>query len=702
MTATPNLTFIFKQLLNNQSIQQYIWRFHGFWVILSVIFTLMNTLRQILFILAILTCSLSLTGKENPADSIKKERKPSAWTLIQPLGLHKPAVYDTLSYNYQRQAIPSLVSNAYATTGNLGAEGQTQIFFERKERSQFFFADALRAWMPHTSTQKFYNVYIPFTQLSYNTGGNKQSTQDRLRMDFAGNVNRRIGLGAKLDYLYSKGSYANQATKDFTFGFSGYYKGDRYELQAFYNHWNLLNKENGGITDPLYITDPAILQGGVSRIDPKNIPVNLNAAHSRINGQQLFINQAYNIGFWREEAVNDTLSRRIYVPVTKFIWTLDYEGGHHIFLNDNAYEAEKFWQNTYFTSDYTRDDTRFVSMTNTIGLSMIEGFSKWAKFGLSAYAQYAWRRFKQPGADLPTADNILTEILTPLPSSFNIKSQDIKNLFWIGAQMTKQRGSLLTYEADFRMGLSSDVAADIELSGSASTHIPMLGDTVAIDINGHFKNLSQPYLLQHYISNHFAWDNNFGKTRSLRVGGAITIPHTGTKLEAGLENIQNYVYFDNSALPRQNGGNIQIVSATLRQNMHLGILNWDNTLTLQTTSKAEVIPLPLLALYSNLYLHFKAFKVLDVQLGLDCDYYTKYYAPAYQPATMSFHVQNDTKLGNYPFINIYATCKLYKTRFFVMMSHINQGWFSRDYFSSPLYPLNPRKFQIGLSVDFAN
>lgn len=662
----------------------------------------MNTLRQILYTLTIIVCSIPVLGKEATADTIKPEHKPSAWTLISPLGLHKPALYDTLPYNYQRQAIPSMVSDAYATTGNLGAEGQTQIFFDCKERSQFFFTDALRAWMPHADTQKFYNVYIPFTQLSYNTGGNKQSTQDRLRMDFAGNVNRRIGLGAKLDYLYSKGAYANQATKDFTFGFSGYYKGDRYELQAFYNHWNLLNKENGGITDPLYITDPALLQGGVSRIDPKNIPVNLNAAHSRVNGQQLYVNQAYNVGFWREEVVNDTLSRRVYVPVTKFIWTMNYEGGHHIFLNDNAAEGEKFWKNTYLNPDYTRDDTRYVSMTNTVGISMIEGFRKWAKFGLSAYAQYSWRRFKQPGADIPYDEGFPADILSPLPERFEIKNQDVLNLLWVGAQLTKQRGSLLTYEADFRMGLSGDVAADIELSGNASTRIPLLGDTVMIDVNGHFKNLAQPYLLQHYISNHFAWNNDFGKTRSFRAGGAITIPWTDTKLEAGFENLQNYVYFDTQALPRQNSGSIQILSATLRQNLHLGILHWDNSITLQTTSKADILPLPLLSVYSNLYLHFKAFRVLDVQLGLDCDYYTKYYAPAYQPATMSFHVQNDTKLGNYPFMNIYATCRLYKTRFFVMMSHINQGWFSRDYFSSPLYPLNPRKFQIGLSVDFAN
>ncbi|MCM1319846.1 MAG: putative porin [Muribaculaceae bacterium] len=656
--------------------------------------------RFLLHILAIACGVISIGAHTASKDSVV--RRPSAWTLVSPLGLHQSAEMDTLPYNYQRQAVPSFVSDAYATTGNLGAEGQNQIFFDRKGRMPFFFFDALRPWLPTFDKQKFYNVYIPFTQLSYNMGGGKQNSQDRLRMDFAGNVNRRIGIGAKLDYLYSKGAYQGQSTKDFTFGLSGYYKGDRYELQAFYNHWNLLNKENGGITNPLYITDPAELQGGVSHIDAKTIPVNLSNAHSRVNGQQLYINQAYNVGFWREVAVNDTLTREVYVPVTKFIWTLDYESGHHLFLNGNSTQGDEFWVNRYLQHGSTRDDTRYNSFTNTLGISMIEGFQKWAKFGLSAYAQYALRTYKQPMADIPGMEDFDPEGLTPLPEGFAITPKETQHLLWAGAQLTKQHGSILTYAADFKMGLTGEVAGDIDLSGNADTSIPLFGDTVNVDVNAHFRNLSQPYLLKHYISNHFAWDNDFGKTRSFRVGGGITIPWTRTRLEAGFENLQNYVYFNNADLPAQYGGSVQLFTARLEQKLNVGILNWDNTLTFQTTSRDDVLPLPMLSWYSNLYLHFLAFRVLDVQLGVDCDYYTRYYAPAYQPATMSFHTQQDVKLGNYPFMNLYATCKLYKVRFFVMMSHINQGWFSKDYFSSPLYPLNPRKFQIGLCVDFAN
>ena len=634
--------------------------------------------------------------------SEKTVRKPgNAWIVDKTLGTHYKSTIDTLPYNYQKQAIPSMVTDAYATTGNLGAEGQTQIFFERNPHSDFFFNDALKAWMPSIETTKFYNVYIPMTLLSYNFGGNKKSNQDRLRAIFAGNVNRRIGVGANLDYLYSKGSYESQAAKDFNFGFTTYYNGDRYQVQAFYNHYNMLNKENGGITNDLYILDPAELQGGVNKIDPKNIPTRLSAAHTKVWGQELYINQAFNLGFWKEEAVNDTLTREVYVPVTKFLWTFDYQNARHKFSNTNATQAQDFWQNFYLNSKETNDKTSYWKMQNTLGVQLIEGFQKWAKFGLSAYASYEIRKYTQM-TDSVTMLSPLPDGLTPLPQEVTIDPNGTQNLLWVGGRITKQQGSILTYNADAKFGLIGDVIGDIDISGDIATRFKLFGDTVSIKANGHFRNTAQPYLIQHYISNNFAWDNDFGKTRSFKVGGELTIPWTRTIISAGFENIQNHVYFDKNGLPAQEKDNIQVFSATLLQRIKFGIWNWDNSITYQTSSKSEVIPIPTLAIYSNMYLFFKAFKDLYVQFGVDCNYYTRYYAPVYQPATMTFHIQDEMKIGNYPFMNVYLTCKLKKTRFFVMFSHVNQGWFSKEYFSMPHYPLNPRRLQFGISVDFAN
>ena len=154
-------------------------------------------------------------------------------------------------------------------------------------------------------------------------------------------------------------------------------------------------------------------------------------------------------------------------------------------------------------------------------------------------------------------------------------------------------------------------------------------------------------------------------------------------------------------MPVQHSGSVQVFSAKLEQRLKAGILHWDNRITYQTSSNEAVISIPKLAVYSNLYLKCNI-ATLKLQFGIDCDYYTKYYAPSYQPATMAFYNQREVKCGNYPFMNLYANMKLQKARFYVLFSHINQGWFGKNYFSMPNYPLNPRRFQIGVAVDFPN
>lgn len=628
------------------------------------------------------------------------EIKPSyAWTVIEPLGLRRPAAIDTSYLNYSRQSVPSEISDAWLCTGNLGAEGENRIWMDRRDRSDFFFRDAQRAWLPDVSNTLFYNTRIPMTLLSFNTGGSKETTQDRLRGVFSGNINSKAQVGALVDYIYSKGSYANQAAKGLIWGLNGSYIGDRFEFQGFYNHYNNVNKENGGITDPLYITDPAQLQGGDPKIDSKSIPTNLNDAHSRIVGGELLLNSRYKVGHWHEERdENDSVTGRVYIPVTSFIWTLNYRQARHVFVDHTVSETQKFFENTYLNPRETYDKTTYYALTNTFGISMLEGFHRLAKFGLSAYFTHQLRRYNQT-AD--TLDHTL-EGLTPFPESYTgVVPHKTENLAWAGAQLTKQHGSILTYEATGRIGIIGPAAGDVNVDGTIRTRFRLFGDTVGITAYGRFDNVHAPYLMENYLSNHFVWQNDFGKERTFEVRGTLDIPHTGTVLQAGVQNIQNHIYFGPECLPVQHSGSVQVFSARLRQSLHFGAWHWDNTVTYQTSGDESVIPLPKLAIYSNMYVKFHI-ATLKVQLGVDCDYYTRYYSPLYQPALMSFCNQNETKVGNYPFINVYANMRLSKARFYVMMSHVNQGWTGNDYFVMPGYPLNPRRFQLGVSVDFAN
>ena len=676
----------------------------------------------------LLTLGISMASAQNKSSSQENKTYPpgSAWTLSWPLGTHIESTLDTLLYNYQRQFVTSMTSDAWASTGQFTGPAINMIYFERPAQMPFYFDNALSYWLPTFDKQKFYNVFIPYTQLSYNMGYGTENRTDHLKAIFAGNVNRKVGVGAWIDYPYTKGSYAEQAAKGLGFGFSGYYTGARYEMQAFFNHYNHLNKENGGITDDLYITNPAELQGGVNSIEPKSIPVNLTAAHNRLVGSQFYMSHAYKIGFWQDiTQPEDTVERKEYIPVTKFVYAFDWKDNRHMFLNQNSGDAVNFWENTYFNLSETRDDAYWWSVSNTVGIEMIEGFRKWAKFGISAYATYEIDKYRYnvgvmdgtdtpppPGeGDTPSAaeeppaeDNETDSGLSPLPEGYENALKRKRNRLWVGGRIEKTKGTAIRYAADAKFGLLGDAIGDIDIRGEMETRFRLGKDTVRINVNGFFRNIEPNYMLNHYVGNHFIWNNDFGKIRSFRAEGKLSIPWTWTELRVGIENVQNQIYFNSDCKPQQYGGSVQVFSAAIEQKLKFGIWNWNNTVTYQKTSNADIIPLPELSVYSNMFLYFHAFKALTVQIGVDVDWYTKYTGLAYQPATMTFHSQgaDAVKVGNFINSNVYLTCKLYKVRFFVMCSHLNQGWFSKNYFSLPHYPVDPRQFRLGLSIDFAN
>ena len=645
----------------------------------------------------------SLTSATSGATKSKKVKvEPSyAWSISEPLGLHYESTIDTLFLNYHKSFIPSHQSTAWATTGNFGASGQNQIFFQRKPTSDFFFQDAIDSWLPGVATQRYYNTRIPMTIISHNTGGNKYSNQDRTQVLFSGNVDKKLQLGGAIDYIYSKGSYNYQADKNFRWSLFGSYIGDRYEMQTFFNSYNYLGKENGGITDDQYITDPAKVQGGETKVDNKSIPTYLTAAHSKMTGLEFYLNQSYNVGHYKyqRDSVTDTIIGRTYIPVTRFIWTADFKTSKHLFLNQNAAQDQSFFENSYLSLTGTDETTRYWRLRNTLGVSLLEGFNKYAKFGFSVYATHEMRRYKQvvdtvSGKELP-------EGLVELPVT--IDPTKTQQLLWVGGQLTKQRGSILTYAATAQFGLLGDVSGDIDIEGSVTTRFKLFGDTVSLKAYGYFKNLEAPYLLKQFVSNHYAWDNKFSKVQRFRAGGILDLPWIYTSINVGYETLNNYIYFNNNSLPEQSSSAVHVLNASLTNHLGFGIFNWDNEVTYQTSSNASVLPLPKFSIFSNMYLKFRIARVLDVQVGVDCNYYTKYYAPAYNPAIMSFYNQSEIECGNFAFADVYANLKLKKARFYVMYSHANKGLFGgNNYFSIPHYPLNPGRFQLGISVDFVN
>lgn len=634
--------------------------------------------------------------------------EPYAWQLSQPLGTRYRVPIDTLHLNFYQTDQPISFDEHYAFTGNLGGPGFSRIFFLRKDAPQFIFKQPFSHYIVTPASYTFYNTRLPMTLLSYMSGASSENRNDDLKAAFSGNVNKKLGFGANIEYLYSRGYYDHQVSKNFNWQLSSNYKGDKYELNVLLNTYNIVCQENGGISDDAFILTPDDVYNGTGGVDSKSIPVNFNNAFNRVRGANYYASHRYKWGHYQTKVINDTLEVEEYVPIMSFIHTIEYDSNTRRFIDTDSAENVKNFANAYINKASTNDTTSYWTLKNTLGVSLLEGFNKRAKMGITAFATYELRRFKLMAA--PVSSDILKRPSLPLLpgtsyyySSIRNPQTFTENIVWVGGNISKRQGSLITYDINGKIGLTGPELGSVDIDGRMQTKFAFLKDSMSIAAYGFFKNLEPAFYYRKYVSNHYVWNNDFGKIRKFRVGGEIEIPGWGTYLNVGFENVQNYVYFNKQSVPQQESGNIQIFSATLKQRFKVSIVHLDLEAIYQASSNQSVIPLPTLSAYGNFYLLFKIAKVLHTQIGVDCRYNTAYYGEIYNPATLSFHVQDEYKVGNYPYMNVYANMKLKMVRFYVMYSHFNKGLFGDNrYFSMPHYPLNPGSFQFGVCVDFAN
>ena len=390
-----------------------------------------------------------------------------------------------------------------------------------------------------------------------------------------------------------------------------------------------------------------------------------------------------------------------YVPVTSFIHTLKFDNYRRIYEaydTPENYYAEKFNIDNFLGGDSIYDKTKHYSLKNTVGIAMLEGFNKWAKAGLKIFATSELRYFALPALNGGT-------------TSYNEHNMSI------GTQISKTEGRTLHYSVLAESWITGEDAGQIKFDLNADLNFKLFGDTVQLAANAYFYRLNPTFFYRHYHSRHLWWDNGLSKEIRSRIEGIFRLNKTRTTLRISFDNMKNYTYFaqkytvtesygraDNTVSVRQNTGGISLLTMQLNQDFSLGPINWENSVTYQKSSNDDILAVPALNVYTNLYVKFKIAKVLNVDLGADVRYFTKYKGQDYSPALGQYTVQDNgeanVKIGNYPIVNIYANMKLKHARFFLMMSHVNAG--NGEYFLTPHYPVNSRVLRFGVSWNFFN
>lgn len=733
------------------------------------------------------------------ADSLGSDKEIpkgiKTWTVSRKFGDRTPVQVDTLSHMFMNTIFTTGLRGEYNTTGNLGAPRINRIFIDRPETEPFIFTQPYDYFVTPVETFQFTNTLSPFTNLTYNTAGNRTNGEDHFTAKFGVNAGKRIGVGFKFDYIYGRGYYQNQSTSHFDYTMYGSYLGDHYQAHLLFSTNHQKVTENGGITNDAYITHPESFDDTYTTSE---IPTVLEQNWNRNDNQHIFLTHRYNIGFNRKvkmseeeikarkfaiesmkeneallekelaskkarregrvfdeekfdnkqtysgrpddakiagdepaDSLTNNISDRIaitdatadslltaekkneadtawmkneYVPVTSFIHTMSFDNYNRIYQaykTPENYYADDFYNAADFVrGDSIYDKTSHFRLQNTFAISLLEGFNKWAKAGLKAFASSDLRHFVLPNTEGGT-------------TTYNEHSLSI------GGQLQKTQGRTLHYDVVAETWLTGEDAGQLKIDGSIDVNFPVFGDTVTLRAKGFFHHLNPTFYYRHYHSRHFWWDNDdLSKIIHSRIEGVFTYRKTRTSLRVAVDELKNYTYmamsYDidnefnrtcNKVSIAQKSGAISLFTVSLSQDFKLGPLHWDNVITYQKSSDNDVIPLPDINIYSNLYLRFKIARVLKCDLGADIRYFTKYYAPDYSPALGQYAVQTGNvrvKTGNYPLVNAYANFHLKRTRFFVMMSHVNGGSGSKEYFLTPHYPLNGRIFRFGLSWNFFN
>ena len=673
------------------------------------------------------------------------------WRIDEFGNIERQEFNDTLPHLFQNFNATDGLWGEYNYLGNLGSPRMARNFLDREPLEDELFIQPFDYYHTTPESILFTNTKSPLTNLQYHECGSKQNGQDRVRAYFATNINKQAGLGFKIDYLYARGYYNNQANSQFGGTLFGYYLSDHYDLHAVANWEHMKMGENGGITDDTYITNPESFPRSFSSRD---IPTVLSQVWNRNDHQTFHLNHRYNVGFYREIEVPDSLkpvmpaedellkgikndsllqaikadSTRLsltldslrlqwqqsqvapqeFVPVTSFIHTLSIHNLEHENYNRGTIDQSYFGHAPYIRSSYGNwgDETTNMAFKNTFGIQLREGFNKWAKAGITLFASHEYERIKR-----------LTAQTTDTEDFFET---EVENHLTVGGEIQKTEGSLLHYNARGEFWAAGPKIGDFSLDGDGELNFRLGKDTLQLAATAFFKNRTPSHYLESYHSQTVWWDNELHNETRTRLEGRLSYDRTNTSLRFGVENLTGYAYLATKLRPNygedgttitsygrdvqvlQHDGGIQVMSATLDQNIKWGIFHWNNSITWQHSSNETVLPLPALSVYTNPYILFNIAKVLRVELGADMRYFTSYYAPDYAPFINNFAVQDASqdriKIGNYPIINAYANLAIKRVRAYVNATHVNAG--TGNAFWAPHYPIDPMSIHFGLSWNF--
>ena len=574
------------------------------------------------------------------------------------------SIYKEYKFNYLRKDDFELLpfSNMGQTYNTLSEN------FKSNELQPSFGAHAKHFNYMEVDDINYYHVPTPLTELLYKSGFEQGHLLDAL---FTVNTSKQFNFSIAYKGMRSLGKYEHILSSTGNFRFTTNYKtkNNRYVVRTHIVMQDILNEENGGLSDE----DLLNFESGVKEFLDRPIfdPV-FQDAQSSLEGKRFYLDHSYILK--ERDSLN---SNKISV-------------GNILSLEDKYYHFTQATSNSYFGDAFISSK---VSDKVTLETFYAEFNARYSNKTLGAFkvnAGYTNYNYGYNSVVILNNQRITNRLLGSVVSFGGTYEKTIGAFALkgdVGLNLTGDlKGNSLNVEAAYAFNEDMDMRASINSNSKAP------------DFN--FQLFQSDYL-------NYNWQNNFKNQNTKQLAFTLHSKKFGT-LQLDYNTLDNYLYFTKDAAivggvkPFQFDKTVNYIRAKLSNEISFRNFSLNNTVLYQSVMEGEeVYNVPQIVTRHSLYYTNEFFKkALFLQTGVTFSYFSSYYMNRYDPLLAEFYVQNTTEVGDFPRIDFFINAKIRQTRLFLKAEHLNSSFTGYNFYSAPNYPYRDFVVRFGIVWNF--
>lgn len=610
----------------------------------------MNFLKKRIFVfiaLLPLCLPLGLSAQQDRKDTVERR---SIYFNVDPLshlidGTHQPE--NVLNDVHRVDKSFALTGDFYQRLSSPGSPSKNIFFRPRDINDRDAHALLFEPYLYTADNIRFYQTNRPYSNLKYS---NDIDNAQYFSITHSQNVWKSLNVALTYDVNYADGTFDKSQTMNQFFNFTANYisaKG-RYRAAASFIRNRAYVLESGGI-----LSDSLFLNDAYSK--PETYPVNLENAYSKYKTADFSLFQTVRLD-------------------------MDTAGETRV-LNAGALNHQIRFNRS---SRLYRDE--LMKTTDSLSKRQLRNILSWTN---DVYNREKAEWF------LPLTFGLEHELLLYADSL----NSDLNNMITPFARIGL-RSPLLDVRLEGRYVLGgSYFAGDCQVKLDSRLYFSTQNRDNALGLKASYSCLSAYYILSHFSSERLVWDNVLEKTGTLYLNLSYLYKDM---IEAFLSyaGLDKASYVDNDMRVRQTSVPTHLFQVGLKHDCRAGRFGFGGFALLQKASDDYAVRVPLFQARQTVYVEVDLFKGrLKTQFGLDLNYNTAYYADMYSPLLGCFVRQDEEKVGNYLYADIYINAKIDKCNLFLSLSHPYAGLLGYNYINTPLYPHEGLAFRWGLSWD---